>query len=193
MLLAHALWERTPAGETANEDTWAAAEDVVARNVHDELRAIWTSLKSSQASGASSRPSPRTCSVSTPPIVHGGSSGGAVRSAAKALEDRGEIVRDEQAATGYRRHPSAPGTLGASRTTGSLTWHHRPTRPSAGQPLRLYLTGASRPAFADDRRRRPHRALGVAPRSGKSFIAGAGFEQTSATLAYRFSESRSLA
>ena len=32
MLLAHAVWERTPSGQTANEATWAGAEDAVARN-----------------------------------------------------------------------------------------------------------------------------------------------------------------
>jgi hypothetical protein len=32
---------------------------------------------------------------------HGGSRGGAVRAAAKALEDRGDLVPDARAATGY--------------------------------------------------------------------------------------------
>jgi hypothetical protein len=101
MLLAHALWERTPAGETANEDTWAAAEDAVARDVHDELRAIWTSLKPSQRRVLAAI-AENTQRLYASDRRHGGSRGGAVRSAAKALEDRGEIIRDEQAATGYR-------------------------------------------------------------------------------------------
>ena len=101
MLLAHALWERTPAGETANEDTWAAAEDAVARDVHDELRAIWTSLKPSQRRVLAAI-AENTQRLYAADRRHGGSRGGAVRSATKALEDRGEIIRDEQAATGYR-------------------------------------------------------------------------------------------
>ena len=101
MLLAHALWERTPTGETANEDTWAAAEDAAARDVHDELRAIWTSLKPSQRRVLAAI-AENTQRLYAADRRHGGSRGGAVRSATKALEDRGEIIRDEQAATGYR-------------------------------------------------------------------------------------------
>jgi hypothetical protein len=101
MLLAHALWERTPEGEAASEDTWAAAEDAVARETRDELRAIWTSLKSSQRRVLAAV-AENTQRLYASDRRHGGSRGGAVRSAAKALEDRGEILRDEQAATGYR-------------------------------------------------------------------------------------------
>lgn len=101
MLLAHALWERTPAGKTANEDTWAAAEDAVARDLHDELRAIWTSLKPSQRRVLAAI-AENTQRLYAADRRHGGSRGGAVRSATKALEDRGEIVRDERAASGHR-------------------------------------------------------------------------------------------
>ncbi len=101
MLLAHALWERTSAGETANEGTWVAAEDAVARDVHDELRAIWTSLKPSQRRVLAAI-AENTQRLYASDRRHGGSRGGAVGSAAKALEDRGEIVRDKQATTGYR-------------------------------------------------------------------------------------------
>lgn len=101
MLLAHALWERTPEGEAANEGTWAAAEDAVARETRDELRAIWTSLKPSQRRVLAAI-AENTQRLYASDRRHGGSRGGAVRSAAKALEDRGEILRDEQAATGYR-------------------------------------------------------------------------------------------
>ncbi len=101
MLLAHALWERTPEGEAASEETWAAAEDAVARETRDELRAIWTSLKPSQRRVLAAV-AENTQRLYASDRRHGGSRGGAVRSAAKALEDRGEILRDEQAATGYR-------------------------------------------------------------------------------------------
>jgi hypothetical protein len=100
MLLAHAVWERTPSGGAADEQTWSAAEDAVAREVHDELRAIWTSLKPSQrrALVAIAENAQRLYASDR---RHGGSRGGAVRGAVRALEDRGEIVRGETP-TGYR-------------------------------------------------------------------------------------------
>ncbi|MGH2805035.1 MAG: AAA family ATPase [Thermoleophilaceae bacterium] len=101
MLLAHAVWERTPSGQAANEETWAAAEDAVARDVHDELRAIWTSLKPSQRRVLAAI-AENTQRLYASDRRHGGSRGGAVRSAARALEDRGEIVPDQAASTGYR-------------------------------------------------------------------------------------------
>jgi hypothetical protein len=101
MLLAHALWERTQPGEAADEETWAATEDAVAREIHDELRAIWTSLKPSQRRvlAAVAENSQRLYAADR---RHGGSRGGAVRTAAQALEDRGEIVRDQTKPTGYQ-------------------------------------------------------------------------------------------
>jgi hypothetical protein len=101
MLLAHAVWERTPPDETADEETWAAAEDAVARDVHDELRATWSSLKPSQRR-VLAVVAENTERLYASGRRHGGSRGGAVRSAAQALEDRGEIIRDDAAATGYR-------------------------------------------------------------------------------------------
>jgi len=100
MLLAHAVWERTPSGQAANEGSWAAAEDAVARDVHDELRAIWTSLKPSQRRVLAAI-AENTQRLYASDRRHGGSRGGAVGSAARALEDRGDIVRDEAASTGY--------------------------------------------------------------------------------------------
>lgn len=101
MLRAHALWERTPPGGAANEESWAAAEDAVARETHDELRAIWTSLKPSQRRVLAAV-AEDTQRLYASDRRHGGSRGGAVRSAAKVLEDRGEIVHATEAATGYR-------------------------------------------------------------------------------------------
>lgn len=100
MLLAHAVWARTPSGQAANEGSWAAAEDAVARDVHDELRAIWTSLKPSQRRVLAAI-AENTQRLYASDRRHGGSRGGAVGSAARALEDRGDIVRDEAASTGY--------------------------------------------------------------------------------------------
>lgn len=64
-------------------------------------RAIWTLLKPSQRRVLAAV-AENTQRLYASDRRHGGSRGGAVRSAAKALEDRGEILRDEQAATGYR-------------------------------------------------------------------------------------------
>lgn len=101
MLLAHALWERTAEGATADEATWAATEDAVALDVHDELRATWISLRPGQRRvlAAIAEDAQRLYASGR---RHGGSRGGAVTGAVRALEDRGEIVRDPAAATGYR-------------------------------------------------------------------------------------------
>jgi hypothetical protein len=101
MLLAHAVWERTAAGESATEETWVAAEDAVAHDVRDELRAIWTSLRPSQRRVLAAI-AENTQRLYASNRRHGGSRGGVIGSAAKALEDRGEIVRDEQTPTGFR-------------------------------------------------------------------------------------------
>lgn len=101
MLLAHALWERTAEGQTADEETWAATEDAVAIDVQDELRAIWTSLKPSQRR-ALAVIADNDQGLYAADRRHGGSRGGAVRGAVTALADRGEVVADGYAATGYR-------------------------------------------------------------------------------------------
>lgn len=101
MLLAHSLWELTPEGGEATQETWLAAYDRVMRDVRDELRALWSALPTSQrrvlASVAENREG-----VYAAGRRHGGSRGGAVRSATEALSDRGEIIPDPATATGYR-------------------------------------------------------------------------------------------
>jgi hypothetical protein len=101
MLLAHAVWEATPPGAAATEATWAAAEDRVARDTRDELRAVWTSLPASQRRVLAAI-ADNTRGLYAAERRHGGSRGGAVRGATRALEDRGEIVPDRAGATGYR-------------------------------------------------------------------------------------------
>jgi hypothetical protein len=101
MLLAHALWELTPAGTSASEAIWPDAYEHTMHHVRDELRMTWTTLPVGHR---------RTLTgiaenVSTPYAAtrrHGGSRGGAVDSAIRALEDRGEIVRDSSTPSGYR-------------------------------------------------------------------------------------------
>lgn len=101
MLLAHVLWDLTPDGGEANEETWLTAYDRVMREVHDELRAAWSALPASQrrvltavAEGSES--------IYSATRRHGGSRGGAPRTAVEALQDRGEIVEDPTTETGYR-------------------------------------------------------------------------------------------
>ncbi len=44
MMLAHYLWERTPAGETADESTWLAALDQASADTGLLMQAIWRAL-----------------------------------------------------------------------------------------------------------------------------------------------------
>lgn len=101
MLLAHAVWELTPAGESASEETWNLAFDRAIRQVRDELRAIWTALPTSQRRALTTI-AENTSQLYSAGRIHGGSRGGAVRSAIRVLEDRGEISADRSARTGYR-------------------------------------------------------------------------------------------
>ncbi|MGH8571392.1 MAG: AAA family ATPase [Gammaproteobacteria bacterium] len=101
MLLAHALWEHTPPGETATEETWQAAYGRAMHQARDELRAIWTALPTSQ------RRALTVIGENTTPLYgagrqHGGSRGGAIRAAVQALGERGEITEDPTAHTGHR-------------------------------------------------------------------------------------------
>jgi hypothetical protein len=41
MLLAHHLWEHTPAGQAADTDTWQATLGTAGRDLADEFEALW--------------------------------------------------------------------------------------------------------------------------------------------------------
>ncbi|MFL5892087.1 MAG: AAA family ATPase [Solirubrobacterales bacterium] len=101
MLLANALWEAVPPGETAAEEHWFAAYDRARAEVRDELRAIWTGVSTGQrrvlAAVAENREG-----LYAGGRRHGGSRGGAVKSAITALVDQGEVRADRSASTGYR-------------------------------------------------------------------------------------------
>jgi len=101
MLLAHAVWERTPTQEAATEETWAAAADAVMRDARDEFRSIWISLKPSHRRVLTAI-AENTGRLYASERRHGGSRGGAISTAARVLEDRGEIMRDAVRPTGYR-------------------------------------------------------------------------------------------
>jgi uncharacterized protein len=101
MLLAHALWELTPEGETATEETWLAAYDRVMREVRDELRAVWSALPASQRRVLAAVAEGRE-GIYAAGRRHGGSRGGAAVKATKALVDRGEVTVDSSTVTGFR-------------------------------------------------------------------------------------------
>ena len=101
MLLAHTVWELTPHGATATEETWEAARERSMRQVRDELRTVWSALATSQ------RRALTAIAENTTPLYaagrrHGGSRGGAISGAITALEDRGEITEDPTTRTGFR-------------------------------------------------------------------------------------------
>ncbi len=101
MLLAHVLWDLTPPGAAATEETWQGARERAMTQVGDELRAVWTALPTGQRR-ALTAVAENALPLYAAGRQQGGSRGGAVRSAVRALEDRGEIVPDGTARTGYR-------------------------------------------------------------------------------------------
>ncbi len=101
MLLAHAVWELTPDGATATEETWEAARTRAMRQVGDELRTVWSGLSPSYRR-ALTAVAENTDALYAAARRHGGSRGGAIHTAVKALEDRGEITPDPSTRTGFR-------------------------------------------------------------------------------------------
>jgi hypothetical protein len=101
ILLAHAVWDGTEPGSEATEETWAVAYDRVMGEVHDELRAIWTGLSTGQRRALSAVAENRE-GLYAAGRRHGGSRGGAVRTAVDALSDLGEVAADDTTRTGYR-------------------------------------------------------------------------------------------
>jgi hypothetical protein len=101
MLLAHVLWELTEEGEEVTEELWLSAFDEVMHHVRDELRAVWSSLPTSQRRVLTAIAENRE-GLYAAGRRQGGSRGGAVRTAVEALRDRGEIAEDPIAASGWR-------------------------------------------------------------------------------------------
>ena len=101
MLLAHALWDRTPDGGRAGEDLVATAVDAVTTELLGEFSVLWSSLSAGQrrllalVADDVDRPYSRSSAV-------GGSKGAAVRNSLTALTERGEIVKDAGRRSGYR-------------------------------------------------------------------------------------------
>jgi uncharacterized protein len=101
MLFAHVLWELTNEGEEVTEELWLSAFDEVMHHVRDELRAAWSSLPTSQRRVLAAIAENRE-GLYAAGRRHGGSRGGAVRTAVDALRDRGEIAEDPGATSGWR-------------------------------------------------------------------------------------------
>jgi len=101
MLLAHAVWERTDPGVTATEESWSEAYDATMREIRAELSASWSALAPGQRRALAAVAENRA-SLYASDRAHGGSRGGAVRSAVRALVDRGEVVEERDATTGHR-------------------------------------------------------------------------------------------
>jgi hypothetical protein len=101
MLLAHTVWDLTPSEETATEETWLTARERALQQVRDELRTVWSALPTSHRRALTSV-AENTTSLYAAGRRHGGSRGGTVHTAVKALEDRGEIAEDSNTSTGFR-------------------------------------------------------------------------------------------
>ena len=101
MLLANLLWELTPAGERATDETWAQTVDAAIASVRDELRAVWTSLGTGQRRVLTGI-AENLEGVYAAANRHGGSRGGSNKTAIEVLADGGEIYRDETTRSGYR-------------------------------------------------------------------------------------------
>ena len=101
MLLAHGLWDVTPAGGRAGAELVASAVDRVTTELLGEFSVVWSSLSVGQrrllalVAEDADRPYSRSSPV-------GGSKGAAVRNSLLALTQRGEIVKDASRRSGYR-------------------------------------------------------------------------------------------
>lgn len=98
MLLAHAVWEQTPDGASADEDTFGRAHDQVMADLGDEFRTLWLSLPGGQRrvlTAVATGDRPYASSV-------GGSRGGAVHAALEALVGRGDLLDEPTARPRYR-------------------------------------------------------------------------------------------
>jgi hypothetical protein len=103
MLLAHFVWETTPERGQATGETWVTAlARVLEVEAAEELRATWA------AANVGERRALLAISRGQPPYARstqrqvGGSRGGGMEHAIRALFDAGELVEDRNATGGYR-------------------------------------------------------------------------------------------
>jgi uncharacterized protein len=102
MLMAHALWDTLDAGSRATQEHFTRALDrVLDVEIRDELRAIWTSMTTSERRVLVAVADNRAALYSRAVTLSTGSArGGSMASAASKLRDAGELV-GAQTPTGY--------------------------------------------------------------------------------------------
>ena len=99
MLLAHSLWESTPARGTADEATFAAALTQTMGELLSEFQGIWSGLPTGQRR-VLGQIADNTAGLYA--VSGAGGRGGSVGSALSALTARGEVLPDPTARTGAR-------------------------------------------------------------------------------------------
>jgi uncharacterized protein len=103
MLLAHFVWEATPARGEASEATWAnSLERVLRVETADELRAVWSSFRSSERRAVLAIATGQAPYARATQRRVGGSRGGAMEHAIRSLIDAGDLLQDPRSRTGYR-------------------------------------------------------------------------------------------
>jgi hypothetical protein len=103
MLLAHFIWDATPARSEASELTWVTALDrVLSVEAAEELRASWSTLATGERRALLAIATGHAPYARSTQRQVGGSRGGGMEHAIRSLIDSGELVEDKQSATGYR-------------------------------------------------------------------------------------------
>ncbi len=94
MMLAHYLWQRTPRGETADEQTWVSAHDAAAADSAPLMRAIWRILTPNE------RRVTRALAIVPTPLYSGetatavGIKRTSIRRALDSLEANADVITD---------------------------------------------------------------------------------------------------
>jgi hypothetical protein len=103
MLLAHFIWDATPARSEASELTWVTALDrVLSVEAAEELRASWSTLATGERRALLAIATGHAPYARSTQRQVGGSRGGGMEHAIRSLIDTGELVEDKQSDTGYR-------------------------------------------------------------------------------------------
>lgn len=103
MLLADNLWRHTPAGATADVETWTMTLRTVGAQVAGELEAVWRGLRATQQ-GVLAAVADDPGALLSGPVLHdhGLRRGGGTSTALRVLVDAGLVVRDDGRATRHR-------------------------------------------------------------------------------------------
>src|ERR1700722_6815970 len=99
MLLAYTLWDRTPPGGRATEETWVDAYEAAMADNLDEFRTRWATSSMSVRRVLAIVADGHLKLYSR---TSGSSRGGAVTPAVRTLLDSGDIVEDSTTTSGHR-------------------------------------------------------------------------------------------